>query len=572
MINVGMDFGSTYTIVSIFREDTQVLESLSLGIGSPYISSVLALDKGTVKYGTAARLCTGKKDVRTFKAFKMLLPENDNAYLKLRGYDETYTPQKVAALFIENVLRQVLKDVHDTKIKQLVIGIPEIWNEKADAQNGREVLGTICKRIDFIEDVQVVSEPAAASAFFAHNFQISTGKPFNGKILLVDYGGGTLDITLSDISPSKKHENQSIEIKVLARTGAGENEDGQVGKAGIVYMETLMKAAIARSVNDAAKNNTQTLQEVLENIVPDGAFYKAVDILEQELQYMTLNISDVFEEYGVDDIDELNDIEFTTIEYKNQEIHISYGLLVEVYDHLIRPILDDKLNQMIAYMKRHEIAYMDRNQDIFKIALVGGFGNYYLVKKQIEDKFVFSSYDKRQENIILNKADREKAISLGAALLAAGKVNICKTAPYSIGVCAYDSDGNLWKNTAIHFRQELICNHTYYARTEDEQRLIVYASMGGLKRFIVSFENQDEKTYMAILKPAYLANLENICCNMDALVQVGFLVDVSEIVHLCIQSYDIMKQSVGTQKWDIPLGKFDEIFEFTESKVEKGGA
>ena len=59
---------------------------------------------------------------------------------------------------------------------------------------------------------------------------------------------------------------------------------------------------------------------------------------------------------------------------------------MEVYNDLIRPILDDRLNQMITYMKKHDIAYMDRNQDIFKIALVGGFGNYYLVKKQIEDK------------------------------------------------------------------------------------------------------------------------------------------------------------------------------------------
>ncbi len=90
--------------------------------------------------------------------------------------------------------------------------------------------------------MQVISEPAAASAFFAHNFQKSTGKPFDGKILLVDYGGGTLDITLSDISPSKKNtEEQNIEIKVLERTGAGENQDGQVVKQVIIYMETLMK-------------------------------------------------------------------------------------------------------------------------------------------------------------------------------------------------------------------------------------------------------------------------------------------------------------------------------------------
>lgn len=548
MINVGMDFGSTYTIVSIFREDTQVLESLSLGIGSPYIASVLALDKGVVKYGTAAKLCTGKKDVRTFKAFKMLLPETDMFYLKFRGYDEYYTPQKTAALFIENVLRQVLKDLHDTKIGQLVIGVPEIWNEHMHTPNGCEVLRNICEKIDFIEQVQVISEPAAASAFFAHNFLLSTGRPFNGKILLVDYGGGTLDITLSDISPSKHAKN--MEIKILERTGAGENEDGQVGKAGIVYMETLMRAAIAQSG-----------ETPYEDVTLDGDFYRAVDILEQELQYMTLNISDTFEEYGVDDVDELSEIEFTTIEYKHEEIHISYGLLVEVYDQLIRPILDDRLNQMIAYMKKHEIAYMDRNQDTFKIALVGGFGNYYLVKKQIEDKFAFNSYDQRQKNIILNKADCEKAISLGAALLAAGKVNICKTAPYSIGVCAYDEAGNLWENTAIHFRQELVCNHIYYAKTEDGQRLVIYTATGGLQKFVIHFGDKDKAPYIVNLKPEFVKQIEKICRDTCSLVQVGFWVNASEIVHLHIQAYDIDNRCEGTQQWDVALAKFDEIFE-----------
>ena len=559
MINVGMDFGSTYTTVSIFREDTQVLESLSLGIGSPYISSVLALDKGAVKYGTAARLCTGKKDVRTFKAFKMLLPETDMAYLKLRGYDETYTPQKAAALFIENILRQVLKDLHDTKIHQLVIGAPEIWNEHIHEHNGCEVLKNICERIEFIEHVQVISEPAAASAFFAHNFQKSTGKPFDGKILLVDYGGGTLDITLSDISPSKKNtKEQNIEIKVLERTGAGENQDGQVGKAGIIYMETLMKAAIAQSGQCAP-----------EDIANDGTFYRAVDILEQELQYMTLNISDTFEEYGIDDIDELNEIEFAAIEYKNEEIHISYGLLVEIYNDLIRPILDDRLNQMITYMKKHDIAYMDRNQDIFKIALVGGFGNYYLVKKQIEDKFAFNSYDQRQKNIILNRADCEKAISLGAALLAAGRVHICKTASYAVGVWAYDGDGNLWQNTAIQFRQTLICNYIYDVRTADGEKMVVYVPLGGLTRFMVSFGNQNDTPCMAVLKPEFAKILEDICHEQCSFVHVGFSVDASETVHIHLQAYDVMRQREDANKWDIPLAKFDEIFDFTEQRTAK---
>ena len=56
----------------------------------------------------------------------------------------------------------------------------------------------------------------------------------------------------------------------------------------------------------------------------------------------------------------------------------------------------------------------------FKIALVGGFGNFYLVKRQIADKFKLGNNDRRQENILLDRAGCERAISLGAALLAGG--------------------------------------------------------------------------------------------------------------------------------------------------------
>lgn len=47
-----------------------------------------------------------------------------------------------------------------------------------------------------IKNVEVVSEPEAASAYFAYNYEAETSKSFNGYLLLIDYGGGTLDITL----------------------------------------------------------------------------------------------------------------------------------------------------------------------------------------------------------------------------------------------------------------------------------------------------------------------------------------------------------------------------------------
>ena len=61
MVKLGMDFGSTYTIVSVFREDTVVLEVLSLGEGlSPNIPSVVAKGKGEVTIGFSAKNKTGK--------------------------------------------------------------------------------------------------------------------------------------------------------------------------------------------------------------------------------------------------------------------------------------------------------------------------------------------------------------------------------------------------------------------------------------------------------------------------------------------------------------------------------
>ena len=64
-------------------------------------------------------------------------------------------------------------------------------------------------------------------------------------------------------------------------------------------------------------------------------------------------------------------------------------------------------------MEEKGIDYGNSSRDTFKVALVGGFGNFYLVKKQVMDLFRFVPGDRRQSDIIRNKSDCEKAISLG---------------------------------------------------------------------------------------------------------------------------------------------------------------
>ena len=109
-------------------------------------------------------------------------------------------------------------------------------------------------------------------------------------------------------------------------------------------METVTARAVQRSgLTDG------------EEPVCGSIFYRAVDELELELQSNTKKIQNIFEEYGLDYPEELNQEEFTTIAYGQDEVQITYGLLLEVYNEVIRDTFDEKLNEILAFMDRSGI-------------------------------------------------------------------------------------------------------------------------------------------------------------------------------------------------------------------------
>ena len=549
MVDMGVDFGSTYTTISVYRHSTGMVETLSMS-SSPYIPTTVALAGGKYEFGRSARAVTGKPDVRVFKGFKMLLPETDTAFLAERGFDTTHSPRHVAGQFLEFCLRQALLCLNETKIRRLVVGVPEIWNERLYTLDARTVLLDILREFDFVEEAEVVSEPAAATAFFAHNYKLSTGKEYDGSILLIDYGGGTLDLTLTNVSGG----SGSVEVKVLERSGAGENEDGQIGKAGIVYMETVMAEAIRRS---------GLFGEELPPI--NGRFYKAVDALEEELQFRTGQIKDTFDEYGTDYPEDL-DFEFTSIDYRGEYIPVTYRLLVEVYDQLIRPVLSVELDHMISYMRTNEIDYMNRDQEIFKIALVGGFGNFYLVKKQIEDTFLFSTMDKRQENIIRNQFDREKSISMGAAMLAGNAVAIRHTAPFSIGFVSRSAVGDIRVDRAITCKQDVEHGKAYFPLDNKTGKPLRYLmTRGCLSRIAIGVGTIQTKIYR--LRPEYIAQLAALTEPMTP-VALGFSVDASSELTLHIRDYALELAEPAESGKRISLGNCAELFVPEEVEYE----
>lgn len=568
MLCIGVDFGSTYTTVSVYQEETGKLEAQTLSEGgTPFIPSVVSVSKGQISVGREAKMMSmmGKKGIQNFRAFKMMLAEENEEVLTDRGFTATYTPEHVTADFLENILKQVLDNIGETKIDHLVLGVPEIWNSTLTTIDGRSRLRDICRRFSFVEKsgVQVVSEPAAASAFFAYNFRQMVGDNFDGKILLVDYGGGTLDITLNEVDVRPDNNGQEgMEIRILYRTGAGENEQRQIGKASIVYMESLLESAIHQEFPNM-------------KIEHDVHFYRALDGLEVQLQECTNIIKTIFDDYGTDpedlsedEMDE-EDYIFTMIPYRGMFINISYQLMVQVYDQIIRGVFDEKMEEVIQYMKERNIDYMNRNDQTFKIVLVGGFGNYYLVKKQMTDKFKFSSTDERQKNIIMKREDCEKAISLGAALLASNVLRIRNTAPYSIGIRVRDEE-RISLTYGLRYNQDIEFNKIYMQNDVYGNPVVMVSLTGDINAFIINLRDDDRYAMEMYPKEAIRKRLKQAITNTDGTAVVGFSLDSSGVISIHVYDYDIFTGKFGTKGNVIELTNFRELFDMqTVKKVYK---
>ena len=83
-MNLGIDFGSTYTIASLYDENNKSLDALLLGgMTSPCIPTVAALKKEKLSFGVTAKNATGQIKTRMFGGFKMLISENDQDELEM---------------------------------------------------------------------------------------------------------------------------------------------------------------------------------------------------------------------------------------------------------------------------------------------------------------------------------------------------------------------------------------------------------------------------------------------------------------------------------------------------------
>ena len=573
-MKIGIDFGSTYSTLSSYLPDENRVVALKLdATESEAIPSVVCVSKnGRVSCGFAAKVQVGRRNCRVFEAFKMLLNESDNALLSNRGYDDKYSPREVSRLYLGSLLQRMLDNYAKNSsehFEEIVVCVPEVWCNNVRTQDGRSILRDILlNEIKApVDSVRVVTEPEAASAYLAYHYEKETGLPFNGHLLLIDYGGGTLDLTLTRV---ESFGNGNMETSFRAGGGAGENHDGSLGSAGVAYMQTVVALAIKKNTSE-------------ENIdYTDPAFLGCVRDLESQLKSSDRmkEIAEYFGSFGsgyevLKSISEEDDEEFILLDFKDDELSISYLDLLRAYMQTIEKTLNDeiiKINKEVQ--KRTGIdpcSPKTGTRDDFKIALVGGFGSFYLVKKQLGDIYNLDfneKLDKRTKNV--NAEGKELAISYGAALMAAGVVAKKRVARFSIGLYTASHDGVYRPNYAIRYLQEVEPETTYYILRDKEKgdvpgnRMVFGALYQNIKHFVINFTDDTDKGGLMALKQAMIKKLERI--PQEGYWYCGFSLDKNDIVVFHASSARIGGHSENHMQIDIPLDNYSGMFELTAIK------
>lgn len=538
MVNLGVDFGSTYTMVSVLDGgEPKTVQPNGLSYSYP---SIVAYDTNRKKYyfGDTARNKLGKRGVIGFRGFKMLLNHQmDQAYLSERGYDEKNTPEVITEMFLRHVIETTLLNLGEDRVDTLVLGAPECWFQSIETVDARGTLRDICCRMkDKVNKTRIISEPTNAAAFCVWCYAKSEGREFSGDILVVDYGGGTLDTALVSV----RRINGKLQIKPESRSGRGENQEQEIGKAGIAYQEAVIKKAIC-----------DQLKILPEDIEYGLDFDGAVKSFEEALIHDSEDVAETFHDFGATPADLVNEI-FTSIDYQGKSIDINFFQMKAAYCETIQPILKTVLDETTAGISKDRQIYL---------ALVGGFCKFYLVKEQVNDYFHNGSLIAHSKNIIRTEENREKAIAHGAVLFSENIIDLCDVAPIGIGMYAvYNETGEIFKQYAINFMQEYIPGKIYFAT--DEYGEIAPMMLTKLDKFLLNFSVNKDTGFPMHPKSEFAEQLNHI--NHSPIVAVGFSIDNAERISVHVFNYNIDPTNRGPEDEPIEsilLSTYKESFE-----------
>ncbi|HEY9729518.1 MAG TPA: Hsp70 family protein, partial [Chroococcales cyanobacterium] len=232
-----IDFGTSNTAIARWNSATQQPETLSLaGLSGqlshnpPLIPSLLYVEdasQGQVTIGQAVRDrgLDLTSDARFFRSFKRGIGADIQGFMpELDGKLVSF--EQVGQWFLERIIEK-LNSAQESEMESLILTVPV---DSFEAY--RHWLGGVCQSLP-VQQVRMLDEPTAA----ALGYGVADGE----TILVVDFGGGTLDLSL---------------VQLNLESQAGKKPLGFILKWGDKFLgeSSKQKAKIARVLAKAGQN------------------------------------------------------------------------------------------------------------------------------------------------------------------------------------------------------------------------------------------------------------------------------------------------------------------------------
>lgn len=181
---VGIDFGTTNSMIAIFKEKG-VIEVISSDSGKRFLPSVIYFKNGKEAVtGDNARSMQMLESESTISNVKRYMGSDK----KFSIYGQEFTSAELATLFFKK-LKGLHKDYTGDETAEAVITVPAYFDHLQ-----REAVRASAQAAGF-EVSALLNEPTAAAIYYNN-----IGKKENELCLVFDLGGGTLDISLIELN------------------------------------------------------------------------------------------------------------------------------------------------------------------------------------------------------------------------------------------------------------------------------------------------------------------------------------------------------------------------------------
>lgn len=420
MSNMGYDLGTNNSTVCFYKKENDTFQYLHFDENNlDYFPSMLTYrnEEPLPLIGFSARKRMHLKGSHYFLGREIKLNIGKNVQIRKRFVKDLLRDQigVVVGKFVEQ-MEQVPKHI--------VLTVPAKWTD--DKSNGKEIamLQEVFLELGFdVENqIQFESEPIAAAAYFVHEM---LQDKFQGYFLVLDYGGGTLDVTLCGIE-------QNNRISIVYKDGRVSEDE--IGCAGEAFDIELSKALIKENEIEVPLDDEE------EPIITSKVFLKLQRCVEEWKITLSNQTTKVLEQYYGAPLEQkekwLNEIAFSVCTSDDEEYPVSVRMIIEAFEKVNYKALQGVLSDTLNYCARADIDISSGSN--FRVILTGGFSNLYCVDATLYEAFQVSPHclDERFSQMV-DRNSRHTAIAHGAAIIAENIVTVENVCSENIGFYYY---------------------------------------------------------------------------------------------------------------------------------------